>query len=207
MITDIIFREVLIMNNRPGKGVKKTVEPIRKLKDVRAIKKSLADKPRDLLLFTLGINNGLRAGDLLKLKVYQVKDLQMGDSISIIENKTGKRNTLVINKPSYDALQNFLESTNKQDDEFLFSGRKGTNPITIPSLNRLIKNWTDAINLKGKYGTHTLRKTWGYLQRTVFCVPIEKITQRYLHASPAVTMGYLGLQAREVEDILVNNSI
>jgi len=26
------------MNNKPGKGVKKTVEPIRKLKDVRAIK-------------------------------------------------------------------------------------------------------------------------------------------------------------------------
>jgi integrase len=32
----------------------------------------LSDKPRDLLLFTIGINNGLRAGDLLGLKV---KDL------------------------------------------------------------------------------------------------------------------------------------
>lgn len=79
--------------------------------------------------------------------------------------------------------------------------------IIIPSLNRLIKSWTGAINLKGKYGTHTLRKTWGYIQRTVFCVPIEKITQRYLHSSPVVTMGYLGLQTQEVEDILVNNAI
>jgi integrase len=195
------------MNNKPGKGVKKTVEPIRKLKDVRAIKKVLADNPRDLLLFTLGINNGLRAGDLLNLKTYQVKDLQIGDLITIVENKTKKKNILVINKPSFEALQNFLNSTNKNDDEFLFSGRKGDNPITIPSLNRLIKSWTDAINLKGKYGTHTLRKTWGYIQRTVFCVPIEKITQRYLHASPAITMDYLGLQTQEVEDILINNAI
>jgi integrase len=195
------------MNNKPGKGVKKTVEPIRKLKDVRAIKKLLADNPRDLLLFTLGINNGLRAGDLLNLKTYQVKDLQIGDLITIVENKTKKKNILVINKSSFEALQNFLNSTNKNDDEFLFSGRKGDNPITIPSLNRLIKSWTDAINLNGKYGTHTLRKTWGYIQRTVFCVPIEKITQRYLHASPVITMGYLGLQTQEVEDILINNAI
>ncbi len=196
-----------IMDNRPGKGIKKTVEPIRRIKDVRSIKKMLADKPRDLLLFTLGINNGLRAGDLLQLKVYQVENLQVGDSITVIENKTGKKNVLVINKPSYDALQNFLKTTNKQNEDFLFSGRKGNNPITIPSLNRLIKGWTSAINLKGKYGTHTLRKTWGYIQRTEFGVPIEKITQRYLHASPAVTMRYLGLQTQEVEEILINNAI
>jgi len=71
--------------NRPGKGEKKTVEPIRKLKDIKAIKKILADKPRDLLLFTLGINNGLRAGDLLKLKVFQVKDQE---GISAQSNST-----------------------------------------------------------------------------------------------------------------------
>ncbi len=195
------------MANQPGKGIKKTVEPIRKLKDVRAIKKILSDKPRDLLLFTLGINNGLRAGDLLKLKISHVKNLQVGDSIAIVENKTGKKNVLVINKPSFDALHNFLRSSDKQDDDYLFSGRKGIEPITIPSLNRLIKGWTSAINLKGKYGTHTLRKTWGYLQRTEFGVPIEKITQRYLHSSPAVTMNYLGLQTQEVEEILINNAI
>jgi len=195
------------MSNRPGKGETKTVEPIRKLKDVRAIKKILSDKPRDFLLFTLGINNGLRAGDLLKLNVHQIKDLKVGDSITIVENKTGKKNVLVINQPSYDAVQFFFKHTDKGDDDYLFSGRKGSDPITIPSLNRLIKNWTDTINLKGRYGTHSLRKTWGYIQRTEFGVPIEKITQRYLHSSPAVTMRYLGLQTQEVEDILVNNAI
>lgn len=195
------------MSNRPKKGETKTVEPIRKLKDVRAIKKILADKPRDLLLFTLGINNGLRAGDLLKLKVHQIKNLKVGDSIAIVEKKTSKKNILVINQPSYDAVQNFFKHIDKDDDDYLFSGRKGKNPITIPSLNRLIKSWTDAINLKGRFGTHSLRKTWGYIQRTEFGVPIEKITQRYLHSSPAVTMRYLGLQTQEVEDILVNNAI
>lgn len=195
------------MNNRPGKGIKKTVEPIRKVKDVQAIKKILADNPRDLLLFTLGINNGLRAGDLLQLKVHQIRNLNVGESIAIVESKTGKQNGLVVNKPSFDALQNFFKNVDKEDDDFVFTGRKGDLPLTIPSLNRLIKSWTGSINLKGKYGTHSLRKTWGYIQRTEFGVPIEKITQRYLHSSPAVTMTYLGLQTQEVEDILVNNAI
>ncbi|WP_300459902.1 tyrosine-type recombinase/integrase [Desulfobacula sp.] len=194
--------------NKPGLGQKKTVEPIRRLKDIKAIKKILSDKPRDLLLFTLGINNGLRAGDLLKLKVGQVRDLKAGDSITIIEGKTDNKNVLAINKSSFDALQNFLSNNpDIEDNAFLFGGRKGNKALTIPSLNRLIKAWTEDINLKGKYGTHTLRKTWGYIQRTEFGVPIEKITQRYLHSSPAITMGYLGLQTKEVEDILINNEI
>jgi integrase len=194
--------------NKPGKGITKTVEPIRKIKDIKAIKKILADKPRDLFLFTLGINNGLRAGDLLNLKMYQIKDLQAGDSITIKEGKTNKDNTLSINKSTYQTLQGFLnDNPDKADDAFVFSGRKGDKALTIPSLNRLIKSWCEDINLKGKYGTHTLRKTWGYIQRTEFGEPIEKITQRYLHSSPAITMGYLGLQTKEVEDILINNEI
>ncbi len=193
--------------NKPGEEKEKTVEPIRKLKDVKAIKKILADKPRDLALFVLGVNNGLRGGDLLKLKVGPVRRMKAGDSLEITEGKTGKRNVLVINKTSYDALQTYFQHVDLQDDDYLFKSRKGNKPLTIPSLNRLIKSWTGAINLPGLYGTHSLRKTWGYLQRVEFGVPIEKITQRFLHASPAVTMRYLGLQTQEVEDILVNNEI
>lgn len=196
-----------VARNKPAAGQKKTVEPIRKLKDVKAIKKILTDNPRDLLLFTLGINNGLRAGDLLKLKVGQVRNMGIGESLQIVEGKTGKVNVLVINSSSYNTLKNYLEHVAPSDDNYLFPSRKGNEPLTIPSLNRLIKQWTGSINLKGLYGTHSLRKTWGYMQRVEFGVPIEKITQRYLHASPAVTMGYLGLQTQEVEDILVNNAI
>jgi len=33
------------------------------------------------------------------------------------------------------------------------------------AVNQLIKKWTLAINLKGNYGAHSLRKTWGYIQQ------------------------------------------
>jgi integrase len=58
--------------NHPKKGSTTKVEPIRRLEDIKAIKKLLADKPRDLLLFTMGVNNGLRIGDLLQLRVKDV---------------------------------------------------------------------------------------------------------------------------------------
>ena len=41
-----------------------TVAPVRDIEAIRTISKLLADKPRDLLLWALGINNGLRASDL-----------------------------------------------------------------------------------------------------------------------------------------------
>jgi len=46
----------------------------------------------------LGINNGLRAGDLLKLKINDFRKLKPGQSIVIRESKTGKNNILMINK-------------------------------------------------------------------------------------------------------------
>ncbi len=55
------------------------VEPIRKLKDIKSIAKLLEDQPRDHLLFTIGVNDRLRAGDLLKLKVQDIKYKQPGE--------------------------------------------------------------------------------------------------------------------------------
>ncbi len=80
--------------NHPKKGSRIKVDPIRNEADIAAIKKLLTDNPRDLLLFVLGINNGLRAGDLLKLKVAQVRKLKPGQTTTIVESKTGKEVTV-----------------------------------------------------------------------------------------------------------------
>ena len=43
------------------------VQPIKKLEDIQKIKKYLTKKPRDALLFSFGINTGLRISDILSL--------------------------------------------------------------------------------------------------------------------------------------------
>ena len=56
----------------------------------------------------------------------------------------------------------------------------------------------------GNYGAHTLRKTWGYIQRTLHGVGFEIICKRYNHSNPAITMRYLGIQDKEVHSTLMN---
>jgi len=189
--------------NHPKKGSRITVEPIRKLKDINAISKITRDNPRNHLLFIMGINNGLRACDLVRVTVEDVKELKAGDTLSIKESKTGKTNILAINKTVFKSLKNYLDMINP-NDKYLFQSRKANGHIQSQAVSKLIKKWTMAINLKGNYGAHTLRKTFGYIQRTVYGVGFEILCKRFNHSSPAVTMRYLGIEDKEVHEILMN---
>src|SRR5664280_1859365 len=190
--------------NSPKMGSKIAVDPIRRMKDIQAISKLLSDNPRNNLLFVMGTNNGLRTGDLLKLKVCDVKGMKVGDTLIIKEGKTGKRNILVMNKSLHKSLQIYLESLQPTDDDALFASRKGRRSITIQCVNNMVKNWVGEVNLKGNYGAHSLRKTWGYVQRTTYGVGFEILCKRFNHSSPAITLRYLGIEDKEVQNILMN---
>jgi integrase len=178
------------------------------MQDVKAISKLTKDNARNHLLFVMGVNNGLRCGDLLKLKAGDLRYLKPGDTLTIREGKTGKPNVLAINKEVYKALLHYFTMLQPADSDYLFKSKKGTNqPLTIQAVNQLIKDWTKAINLRGNYGAHTLRKTWGYLQRTQFGVGFELICKRFNHSSPTTSMRYLGIEDKEVNGILFNNEI
>ncbi|MHC1698824.1 MAG: tyrosine-type recombinase/integrase [Geobacteraceae bacterium] len=187
--------------NHPKKGDEIKVEPIRKEKDIKNIKKLLSDNPRDLAIFTLGINTNLRASDLLKITVGQVKYLHAGDHFTIKEKKTGKEKSITINKTVYDAIHALLNTLPISDDgEFLFQSRKGKGSLCVPYLNSLVKSWCKEINLKGNYGSHTLRKTFGYIHRTVFNTDIPTLMTIFNHSSQKQTLAYLGIQPSEIKD-------
>jgi integrase len=154
-------------NNRPQKGSTIKVEPIREPKDIRLIKKLLADRPRDLAIFTLGINTNLRASDLLPITVDQVRHLKAGDHFTIREMKTGKLRDVTVNKNVQEAMQALLASMpDAGGGEFLFQSRKGRQALTVSYLNALVKAWCREVNLKGNFGSHTLRKTLGAINQT-----------------------------------------
>ncbi len=76
--------------NHPIKGSSIKVDPIRSLEAISAIKSVCADSPRDLCLFTFGINTAYRAGEILSLKVGQVEHLEVGDRLEIKQSKNRK---------------------------------------------------------------------------------------------------------------------
>jgi integrase len=187
--------------NHPKKGSTIKVDPIRNLKDIATIKKLLQDKPRDLCLFTLGINSNLRASDLLSITVEQVKDCEEGSEIVIKERKTGKYRRITLNKASVLSIINWLGSEQGQqlgDSDRLFSGQRGC--LTVPSVNRLVKSWCRAVNLKGNYGSHTLRKTFGYHQRVQLNTSIPELMVMFNHGTQKQTLDYLCIQAEEIKD-------
>jgi integrase len=191
--------------NHPKKGASIMVDPIRDLKAINKIKRLLKKtSPRDYLLFVLGINNGLRISDLLNLKVEQVIDLEPGEILTIKEKKTGKKNILMINKAVYEALELYLGAVELKDSDPLFKSLKGKKAITTPAASNLIKKWTTKAGLRGNFASHTLRKTFGYIQRTQFGVSFEILCKRFNHSNPAVTMRYLGIEDREVSEILLH---
>ena len=182
------------------------VQPIIELRHVRSIKRLLADNSRDKLLFVMGVNSGLRVQDLLALKVSDVRGLKQGDRIAIIEKKTGKPNVLIVNKEILASMEDYFSEAENDDSNFLFKSRKGRNyPLTTLTVTKMVKAWTAAINLKGNFGAHTLRKTWTYHQRKEFGVSWEVLAKRLNHSNPSVTRRYLGIQDEEVEEVLLNS--
>lgn len=191
--------------NHPAKGSSCLVEPIRDPVMIARIKDLLADKPRDLALFVIGINNGLRAGDLLRLRVKDVRRLKAGDTLKIKESKTNKTNVLMINEVSFKALREWLLAIpDLNDNDPLFISSTSGEALTVPALNLKIKRWCKAVGLDGNYGCHTLRKTFGYQQRTRYGTGYEILCKRFNHSSPTTTQRYLGIEDSEVNGILLN---
>ncbi|MBB5349578.1 site-specific integrase [Desulfoprunum benzoelyticum] len=185
--------------NHPKKNSTIKVEPIREIRDIKSIKKLLADNPRNLCLFVLGINTNLRASDLLRLTAGQVRQCKPGDEITLKEKKTGKQRRITLNKSAATTVQELLVSNPLPDDSPLFFSQRGE-VLTVPSVNRLVKSWCRAINLKGNFGSHTLRKTFGYHQRVQLNTSIPELMVMFNHASQKQTLDYLCIQPDEIRD-------
>ncbi len=182
------------------------VEPIRDHRKVAAIRNILRgqDHPRDYLLFVMGINTALRIGDLLALKVGDLLD-ERGDIwkfIHIREQKTGKGRRIKLNQAVQDALKlYFAKVPSTNPDAPLFASYRSGRSLDRMQTWRLVNGWCRAVGFtQERYGTHTLRKTWGYMARKHHGVPIELIQAKLGHATPAVTRRYIGITGDEIED-------
>lgn len=188
-----------------SRGIKKAeeVEPIKSLKDIQRIKQYLLGKEnkRDYLLFVLGINIGLRASDLLVLRIADVVDTS---KVTVIEKKTKKIKKFTLNKSAKEAVKLYLDSVGSYcTDDFLFRSQKGGH-LTVSSAHRIIKGIMRELGIRGNYGTHSLRKTFGYhLYRNNitsdagFLNTLQKI---FNHSSSLVTLRYIGITNEVISD-------
>ena len=181
------------------------VYPIKSEAKIRTLKKLLSTEPRNLLIVTIGLNTGLRMGDILSLKIADVADKRVGDKVDIIEGKTKKHNYFIVNKEIARVLTEYFNTLPETDpDNYLFSSRKGSSALLVESVNHLIKRWCKDIGIKENVGCHSLRKTFGYFQHKKFNVSLPVLMKRFNHSSQDITLRYIGIDSRQVNECLMN---
>ena len=178
------------------------VEPIRNRKKIAQIKNLLRGQRRfrDLLLFIVGINTALRISDLLELRISHFLDNQrrLKRRFWIHEQKRNKRHEVVINHSIQEVLEEYLKAYPGIADSFeyfVFFNTKMNDyskPIQRGQAWKFIVSICNDVGLQGNYGTHSLRKTWGYHAR-LQGVDLGLIMHKLNHESIAYTKRYLGI--------------
>lgn len=177
------------------KGIQ-TTEPLKRLEDVQAIKDYLlkANGYRDYLLACMLLNTGLRASDVLPLKV---KDVQT-EVITVREKKTGKLRRYSINAKLRRDIDFYIGGLDLE--AYLFKSRKGSNrPIDRSTAYTIIQGAVEALGLNIRLGLHGCRKTYAY-QLYKKTNDIMLVSHALNHDSPSTTRLYIGLQDEELTE-------
>ncbi len=115
---------------------------------------------------------------------------------------------MVINASIREALDKYPErysGIEKNPAHYVFFSTKHgdhdySRPLTRFQAWRLITEMCSTVGLAGNYGTHTLRKTWGYQARQNG-VPLELIMHKLNHSNIAMTKRYLGITGDELRAV------
>lgn len=195
-----------------------TSEPIKRVEDIQAISNWFLTRKRyrDNMLFIVGINFGLRISDLLTLRFSNLIDDEYNFKISfpLLEKKTAntrktmKNRYITINDAVIEAVTLYLENTpNVRLSDYMFRGESnrcgGENkPMHRNSVERILKEVTDALDLNIHVATHTLRKTFAYHQMVSSGNDPRKLLllqKTFGHSTSAQTLDYIGITKEEIE--------
>ncbi len=181
------------------------VNPIKDIDKINAIKKNLQNQSlRDLLLFVLGINTGIRVHDLLTLKVKDISDgANIREFLYICDDKNKEQKAHYINNQVKAVLEKYLASRKFEEEEFLLNTKKNALPITRQQAYRIINQAGKEVGITGKIGTHTLRKTFGY-HAFRKGIAISILMSIYNHQTHAETLRYIGIDKDEQQLIKVD---
>jgi integrase len=173
------------------------VQPIRSKEILEDMKWSLKKwcGQRDYILFLIGINTGLRVGDLVKLKVKQIKSKK---KITVKEGKTKKPRVIQLSN-IFDEIQAYIRLL--EGTEWLFPSRQGGSHITTTQAYRQLVKAAKMVDIEDGIGTHTMRKTFGYwfYKQTKDIAKLQEILN---HSKPEITKRYIGITQEEIEDSL-----
>lgn len=165
---------------------------------------------RNYVLIVLGCSLGLRISDLLKLTVDMCfdKSWNVKKRIPIIEKKTHKKNDhIIVTSSGVEALERWRDEYRFQGHNYIFFSTKSNTPMSKCNAWKIINDAAQGCGLTGSYGTHTLRKTFGYQAFTAAQKvgmggqALELLQTKYNHSDQRVTMRYAGIADDQIAEM------
>jgi site-specific recombinase XerD len=172
------------------------VEALRDIKQINAIKKYLKEhSERDYVLFVFGINTGLKITEMLEVKVGDVLENEKVKSFYRYFYH-GAIKEIYLNQKVKNAIHHYVQTNQLRDEDYLFKSGKTDKPITRQQAYRIIHQTAEAVGIKGKIGTNSMRKTFGY-HAYKRGVAISLLQKQFNHSTPSETLKYLGISKDE----------
>lgn len=156
---------------------------------------------RDYVLFVVGVTTGYRAGDLVKLKVRDIKEALRRKEFTVYEGK--KMNSKNIREKNrkpriveiIPAVARILKEyiKDKKDYQYIFTSRKGNNqPIGVQAVSNILKEAGEYFGLYD-ISAHSMRKTYAYKIYIESDKDIVAVKELLGHSSIEETKRYIGL--------------
>ena len=170
----------------PNRGKTITTQPIRGeyLQDIRQM---LQGRPRDLALWSIGVNTALRVSELLSLKWQDLEDDGERISFRVKASKTGHLRLITLNPQTSADLRRWRAHC---ECEFIASGQRGR--LTSAAIGRMVKQWAADVGAPGQVSSHSLRKSACRAWVDQHSVKVHVVQHALGHASEAQTLKYIG---------------
>lgn len=175
------------------------VEALRDMEQIHAMKRYLKkSSDRDYVLFVFGINTGLKITEMLDIRVEDLLDEEgeIKDFFLLPPKESRAVKEIYLNNKVKKAVLDYVQAKQLQRDDYLFQSAKTKKPITRQQAYRIISQAAEAVGIKGRIGTNSMRKTFGFhaFKRGV---AISLLQKHFHHATPSETLRYLGISKEE----------
>lgn len=176
------------------------VNAIKDMKKVNALLMYLKGKNyRDYVLAKFQLNTGLRISDVVPIRVcdLMISKKRFKEYLVIQETKTDKVKSIKLNDELRNTIKDYIIKCDLKDSDYLFRSKKfdvdGNNRhITVTQAYRILKDAANAIGIQN-FGTHSLRKTWGYFTYKASKHNVGLLMDMFNHSAPSITLRYIGI--------------
>ncbi|WP_234122660.1 tyrosine-type recombinase/integrase [Clostridium hydrogenum] len=178
------------------------VEPIRDKSKIKQLYYYLNGKdPKYGLILKFGLNTGLRISDILPIKVSDIFNEHWEYRYYLIlnEKKTGKLKKIKLNNALKKAISAYVKQQVLSQEAYLFYSRKGGHLKRIQAY-KVLKEAANVCYVEN-FGTHSLRKTWGYWTYKASKYNIGLIMDTFNHSSQNITLRYIGINQEQKDEL------